>query len=158
MGKRGPLPKLRPYVVPTRAPRGSSGVVRGQERERLLEIPTGLTSGAKRRWQTLAPLLVDDSRLRQDTREALVTYCRLADEADRLGEQLNAEGVVVTTPHGRIPNPLAKILQGVRSSMLRYGAVLGLDPTSKARLEGSGSLDRGDSDDDELAAFFARHG
>jgi len=158
MGKRGPLPKLRPYVVPTRAPRGSSGVIRGQERERLLEMPTGLTVGAKRRWQTLAPLLVDDGRLRQDTRESLLTYCRLADEADRLGEQLNAEGMVVATPHGRIPNPLAKILQGVRSSMLRYGAVLGLDPASKARLEGCGSLERDDGEQDDLSVFFARHG
>lgn len=157
MGKRGPLPKLRPYVVPTRAARGSSGVVRGHDRERLLETPPGLTSGAKRRWSTLAPLLVDDGRLRADTREALLTYARLADEADRLGDQLNAEGVVIDTPHGRIPNPLAKILQGVRSSMLRYGAVLGLDPTSKARLEGSGSLDRDGGEEDELEAFLAKH-
>jgi P27 family predicted phage terminase small subunit len=102
---------------------------------------------------TLAPLLLADRRLRADTREALVTFVRLADEADRLGEQLEAEGVVIDTKHGPLPNPRAKVLAGVRSAMLRYSAALGLDPSSKARLESSGSLERPpakDADEDAL--------
>jgi P27 family predicted phage terminase small subunit len=114
----------------------------GEGLEQLLTLPTGLTSGAKRRWQTLAPLLLADGRLRADTRETLVTFVRLADEADVLGEQLTAEGVVLTTPHGAIANPKAKIVAGIRSAMLRFSAALGLDPTSKARLESCGSLER----------------
>jgi P27 family predicted phage terminase small subunit len=155
MGKRGPLKTVKIVgkgFARSKLEHADDGL------KKLLEPPAGLTTGAKKRWQTLAPLLLDDGRLRADTREALVTYCRLADEADRLGEQLNAEGMVVDTPHGRIPNPLAKILQGARGSLLRFGAVLGLDPTSKARLESSGSLERDDGEGDELAEFFARHG
>lgn len=155
MGKRGPLKTVK--IVGKGFAR--SGREQGDDGlKKLLEPPAGLTTGAKKRWQTLAPLLLDDGRLRADTRESLVTFCRLADEADRLGDQLDAEGVVVETPHGRLPNPLAKILQGVRSTMLRYGAALGLDPCSKARLEASGSLERDDGEGDELAEFFARHG
>lgn len=155
MGKRGPLKSPRPYDPGyARSKRRQSG----EGLENLLDMPPGLTSGAKHRWKTLAPILLADGRLRADTKEGLVTYCRLADEADRLGAQLDAEGVVVMTPHGRLPNPLAKILQGLRSTMLRYGAALGLDPGSKARLEASGSLERDDGEGDELAEFFARHG
>ena len=52
------------------------------------------------------------------------------------------EGVVLTTPHGAIANPKAKIVAGLRATMLRFSAALGLDPTSKARLEAAGSLER----------------
>jgi P27 family predicted phage terminase small subunit len=152
MGKRGPLKKSRPDLGSPHRPAVQAGD--GD----LVVPPPGLTSGAVRRWAVLAPLLLDDGRLRADTREALVTYCRLADEADRLGAMLDAEGVVIDSPHGRLPNPLAKILQGVRSTMLRYGAVLGLDPASRARLESAGHLERDQGVHDDLAEFFARHG
>lgn len=112
-----------------------------QDADPLLALPSGLTSGAKRRWMTLAPLLLEDGRLRADTREALVNFVRLADEADVLGEQLTAEGVVLKTPHGAIANPKAKILAGIRSTLLRYSQACGLDPVSKARLNSAGVID-----------------
>jgi P27 family predicted phage terminase small subunit len=137
MGKRGPLKKHRPTGGgrQTAAHRQDA-----DDQEQLLALPGGLTSGAKRRWQTLAPILLRDGRLRADTREALVTFVRLADEADVLGEQLTTEGGVLKTPHGAIANPKAKILSGLRSTMLRFSSALGLDPSSRARLEGAGSL------------------
>ena len=152
MGKRGPLKTPKIVGKGCNRPRQSQA---DAGLESLADMPAGLTSGAKRRWKTLAPILLADGRLRADTRESLLTYCRLADEADLLGGQLDAEGVVVMTPHGRIPNPLAKILQGVRSTMLRYGAALGLDPCSKARLESSGSLKAEPDMDDPVERFLA---
>lgn len=135
MGRRGPL-KKSPVL---RAP--SLEGMPPEHADDLLAMPSGLTSGAKRRWMTLAPLLLEDGRLRTDTREALVNFVRLADEADVLGEQLTAEGVVLKTPHGAIANPKAKILAGIRSTLLRYSAALGLDPVSRARLGAAGALD-----------------
>jgi len=128
----------------------------GQDAKQLLTLPSGLTSGAKRRWQTLAPLLLADGRLRRDTVDALVNYCRLADEADVLGEQLTAEGVVLKTPHGAIANPKSKILAGIRACLLRFSAALGLDPTSKARLEAAGVLAKPlPTEDEDDARMFA---
>ena len=143
MGKRGPLKSRRLTGGAWLEAQAKADAARQSEAlDSLLVMPSALTSGAKRRWMTLAPLLLKDRRLRADTRETLITFCRLADEADVLGEQLTLEGVVLTTPHGAIANPKAKIVAGLRATMLRFSAALGLDPTSKARLEGSGSLER----------------
>jgi P27 family predicted phage terminase small subunit len=157
MGRRGPLPKNRPMGnAYLEARQKADACRRTKDAEQLLSLPSGLTSGAKRRWMTLAPLLADDGRLRVDTKEALVNFVRLADEADVLGEQLTAEGVVLKTPHGAIANPKAKILAGIRSTLLRYSGALGLDPTSKARLEAAGVMQTPPTPEDhEDALMFA---
>ncbi len=141
MGRRGPLPKPRLAVTGGRKAICKPQPTQSEPNADLLKLPSGLTSGAKRRWLTLAPMLLEDGRLKADTREALINYVRLADEADVLGEQLTAEGVVLTTPHGAIANPKSKILAGIRSTLLRYSAACGLDPASKARLGAAGVLD-----------------
>jgi P27 family predicted phage terminase small subunit len=142
MGRRGPLPKNRPLGGAYLKAKAQADAERqDRDADHLLTLPSGLTSGAKRRWMTLAPLMMADGRLKADTREALVNFCRLADEADVLGEQLTAEGVVLKTPHGAIANPKARILAGLRSCLLRYSAACGLDPVSKARLGAAGVID-----------------
>jgi P27 family predicted phage terminase small subunit len=142
MGRRGPLPKNRPLGGDYLKAKAQADAERqAQDADHLLTLPSGLTSGAKRRWMTLAPLMMADGRLKADTREALLNYVRLADEADVLGEQLTAEGVVLKTPHGAIANPKAKILAGIRSTLLRYSQACGLDPVSKARLGAAGVID-----------------
>lgn len=156
MGKRGPLKKSRLMGGEYLRAKAQADAARAREDVgQLLAIPAGLSVGASRRWQTLAPILFEDGRLTIDTRESLVTYVRLCDEADVLGERLNAEGVTLTTPHGVFPNPLAKVLQGVRGSMLRYGAVLGLDPTSRARLGAAGVIDARTPAEKQQDADFA---
>jgi P27 family predicted phage terminase small subunit len=142
MGRRGPLPKNRPLGGDYLKAKAQADAERHDEgADPLLALPSGLTSGAKRRWMTLAPLMLQDGRLRADTRETLVNFVRLADEADVLGEQLTAEGVVLKTPHGAIANPKAKILAGIRSTLLRYSQACGLDPVSRARLGAAGVID-----------------
>jgi hypothetical protein len=105
---------------------------------------------------TLAPLLASDGRLKADTREALINFVRLADEADVLGEQLTAEGVVLKTPHGAIANPKAKILAGIRSCLLRYSAACGLDPVSKARMGAAGVIDMRTPEERQQDADFEK--
>jgi len=114
----------------------------GHDAKQLLATPRGLTSGAKRRWMELAPLLHKDRRLRPDTREALIVFCKVADQEELLSAQLLEEGAILSSPHGSYANPLHKVVQGLRSQMLRYQACLGLDPSSRARLESAGMLER----------------
>jgi len=155
MGRRGPLPRNRPMGgAYLKAKAAADADRQGQDAEQLLSLPSGLTSGAKRRWQTLSPLMAADGRLKADTREALVNFCRLADEADVLGEQLAAEGVVLKTPHGAIANPKAKILAGIRSTLLRYSQACGLDPVSKARMGAAGVIDMRTPEERQQDAHF----
>jgi P27 family predicted phage terminase small subunit len=142
MGKRGPLPSRKRYGAAGVAAKAAAQAEHAKHAgDRLLVLPPGLTSGAKRRWRILAPLLLEDRRLRPDTREALVVYCKVADQEEVLSEQLITEGAILAGPHGTYANPLHKIVQGLRSQLLRYQAVLGLDPASRARLEGAGALE-----------------
>lgn len=158
MGKRGPLKKSRllggAYL---KAKAAADAERRDDDADQLLTLPPGLTPGASRRWLTLAPLLLADGRLSADTREALVTYCRLADEADVLGEQLTKEGVIVKTAHGEFANPKAKLLAGVRSCLLRYSQACGLDPVSRARLGAAGVIDTRTAEEKQQDAYFAKH-
>jgi len=143
MGKRGPLPKRQAYGAQALAAKAAADAEHAKhDPQRLLAVPGGLTSGAKRRWRILAPLMLEDKRLRPDTREALVVYCKLADQEDLLSTQLLEEGAILAGPHGSYANPLHKVVQGLRSQLLRYQAALGLDPSARARLEGAGALER----------------
>jgi P27 family predicted phage terminase small subunit len=144
MGKRGPLPKQQQAGASFLAHQAAARADHQRhDAKQLLALPRGLTSGAKRRWQLLAPLLLEDRRLRPDTREALVVYCKLADQEELLSGQLIQEGAILSGPHGSYANPLHKVVQGLRSQLLRYQAVLGLDPAARARLESAGIIDEG---------------
>ena len=148
MGRRGPLSKSKLYGGAWLAAQ-KKAATSPAEVKKLLQPPDGLTAGALRRWQELAPLLIADNRLRRETREAFYNFCRMADECDRLTDQVLAEGHVVVTSHGRLPNPLCKVLGGVRTTLLKYGQVLGLDPASHARLESAGVLKEPRSEDED---------
>ena len=139
MGRRGPLSKSKLYGGAWLAEQAKKAA-KPDEAKELLKPPAGLTPGALRRWRSLAGLLVEDGRLRRETRECFTNYVRMADECDRLTDQVLSEGHAVVTAHGRLPNPLCKVLAGVRTTLLRYGSVLGLDPASHARLKSAGVL------------------
>ena len=108
MGRRGPLAKSKLYGGAWLAAQ-KKAAASPAEVKKLLQPPAGLTPGALRRWQELAPLLVADSRLRRETRECFLNFCRMADECNRLTDQVLAEGHVVSTPHGRLPNPPERV-------------------------------------------------
>lgn len=148
MGRRGPLAKSKLYGQAW-LDAERKATMSPTDKKKLLQPPTGLTPGALRRWRELGPILVEDSRLRLETRECFTNYCRMADECDRLTDQVLAEGHVVVTAHGRLPNPLCKVLAGVRTGLLRYSQVLGLDPQARARLESAGVLKEPPTPEDE---------
>jgi P27 family predicted phage terminase small subunit len=148
MGRRGPLAKSKLYGGAWLAAQ-QKAAASPAEVKKLLQPPPGLTPGALARWQELAPLLVADHRLRRETRECFYNFCRMADEVDRLTDQVLAEGHVVQTSHGRLPNPLCKVLSSTRTCLLKYGQVLGLDPASHARLESAGVLKNPPTEEDE---------
>jgi P27 family predicted phage terminase small subunit len=144
MGRRGPLAKKPPQLVAMPLDIDDS----------LLLPPTGLPSGAKRRYVQLAPILLEDGRLRLETQHTLAVYCRLADEAERIADALEKEGIVRQGPHGQIVDGRCKMLAGHRSTLLRYASVLGLEPTGRARLQSAGVIQSVQQTDAELEVLF----
>lgn len=152
MGRRGPLKKH-----PPKGPPPAVASVAGDEA--LLTPPPGLPSGAKRRYLEVAPILLADRRLLRETQATLVTWCRLADEAERIADALEVEGIIRTGPHGTIIDGRCKLLAGIRSAMLKYGSALGLDPTGRARLQSAGVIQQAKTEaeleaDDLMARFM----
>jgi phage terminase small subunit len=133
MGRRGPLKKH-----PIKGPPPPVASVAGDEN--LLVPPPGLPSGAKRRYIEIAPILLADRRLLRETQATLATWCRLADEADRIADALEVEGIIRKGPHGTIIDGRCKLLAGIRSAMLKYSTALGLDPAGRARLQSAGVI------------------
>lgn len=150
MGRRGPLKKH-----PLKGPPPPVASVAGDDS--LLTPPPGLPSGAKRRYLEVAPILLADRRLLRETQATLVTWCRLADEAERIADALEVEGIIRKGPHGTIIDGRCKLLAGIRSAMLKYGAALGLDPTGRARLQSAGVIQQAKTEAElEADAMMAR--
>lgn len=148
MGRRGPLGKSKLYGGAWLDAQKKHAATL-DDAKKLLRPPAGLTPGALRRWRELGPILAEDGRLRRETLEVFKNFVRLADECDRLTDQVLAEGHVVSTPHGKLPHPACKVLAGVRSVLLKYGSTLGLDPAARGRLESAGLLKEPPSPEDE---------
>lgn len=133
MGRRGPLKRH-----PIKGPPPPVASVAGDDI--LLTPPPGLPSGAARRYVELAPILLADRRLLRETQVTLATWCRLADEAERIADALEVEGIVRKGPHGTVIDGRCKLLAGIRTAMLKYGTALGLDPAGRARLQSAGVI------------------
>lgn len=136
MGRRGPLKRgqhIRLSVVP-----GDTGSVAGDAS--LLTPPDGLPPGATDLYRRLAPIMLADKRLLPETQVGLVSYCRLTDEASRIADALEAEGVVRSGPHGTVVDGRCKMLAGLRTTALKYANDLGLTPAGRARLQSAGVI------------------
>lgn len=137
MGRRGPLGRGQTI----RFPAGETTCASVAGDASLLTPPKGLPPGAAALYRRLAPILLADRRLLPETVQTLVTYCRLSDEADRIADTLEGlGGVARQTPHGIVIDPRAKMLAGLRGTLLKYATSLGLDPAGRARLQSVGAL------------------
>jgi len=150
MGRRGPLKKH-----PLKGPPPPVASVAGDDS--LLTPPPGLPSGAKRRYVEIAPVLLADRRLLLETQATLATWCRLADEAERIADALEVEGIIRKGPHGTIIDGRCKLLAGIRSALLKYSTALGLDPAGRARLQSAGVIQQAKTEAElEADALMAR--
>jgi phage terminase small subunit len=150
MGRRGPLKKH-----PLKGPPPPVASVAGDDS--LLTPPAGLPSGAKRRYVEIAPVLLADRRLLLETQATLATWCRLADEAERIADALEVEGIIRKGPHGTIIDGRCKLLAGIRSALLKYSTALGLDPAGRARLQSAGVIQQAKTEAElEADALMAR--
>jgi len=152
MGRRGPLKRH-----PVKGPPPPLASFAGDES--LLTPPPGLPGGAKRKYLEIAPILLADRRLLRETQATLATWCRLADEAERIADALEVEGIIRKGPHGTVIDGRCKLLAGVRSAMLKYGTALGLDPAGRARLQSAGIIQAAKTPEEieadrDMARFF----
>ena len=124
--------------------------------------PAFLDSSAKKEWKRVSKELIEIGILTSVDRSILASYCdaysRWAQATEELNELRKAKGksvLVVGTKTGYpMQNPLIGIINTAADQMRKFGAELGLSPSSRTRL----SVDQPSKEQDQFAAFMAASG
>lgn len=99
------------------------------------DAPAMLTPGAKAHWAYYYPMLSVSRVLKPADKMTLAAFCVNADRFERM-EVLIASLEVVKAPKTGTPmqNPYLSISQKAQELMMKFGAELGLSPSSRTRL------------------------
>lgn len=102
-----------------------------------IDCPDWLVGYGRELWVHLAPLLCEQKVLQASDIQNLEAYCA-AYGRFRIGEESVArDGITVETPMGGIvKNPAVTVVNEALRQMASYGGLLGLDPSSRQRLQG----------------------
>lgn len=102
-----------------------------------IDPPEWLEGAGRELWETLAPQLCKQLVLQATDVQNLEAYCA-AYGRFRLGQQsITKDGITVPGASGSpVKNPAATVINEAVKQMATYGAMLGLDPSSRQRLTG----------------------
>lgn len=102
-----------------------------------IEPPEWLDDVAVEMWERVAPLLCKQKILQFTDLHNVEIFCSAYGNWRRAQEQLAREGpVVVGANGGPVKNPAATVVKEAAGQMATFGAMLGLDPSSRQRLIG----------------------
>lgn len=113
-----------------RLPEKAGALVEGD----AFEMPDVLSGLAADRWFQLEPRLREDGRLTAETLPTLVAYCLSWGTMCDAQERVAAEGLTVERRDGVAKHPLLLVRQQAMGELRAWGALLGLDAVSAARL------------------------
>ena len=120
--------------------------------------PRTLAGPALDFWNSQAPQLVADGRLREDQAESFGILCQLAADCRILSEQVAAEGWITATDKGQAVSPVAKLLREARLDFIKYAKEFGMTAASSLRLpqEPPHGEEAGDEEDQVLRKLSIR--
>ncbi|AZY48848.1 phage terminase small subunit P27 family [Bordetella avium] len=106
--------------------------------------PEWLQGHGRDLWEHLAPLLCREKILQATDIQNLEAYCAAYGRFREAEEDILKNGIVVAGPQGRpLKNPAATVANEALKQMATYGALLGLDPSSRQRLQGPKKAGKG---------------
>lgn len=99
--------------------------------------PEWLQGHGRDLWEHLAPLLCREKILQATDIQNLEAYCAAYGRFRKAEEDIQANGIVVTgSQGGPLKNPAATVANEALKQMATYGSFLGLDPSSRQRMQG----------------------
>lgn len=102
-----------------------------------IDPPEWLDPLAVEMWERVAPLLCKQKILQFTDLHNVEIFCAAYGNWRRAQEQLAREGPVVEGAQGGpVKNPAATVVKEAAGQMATFGAMLGLDPSSRQRLIG----------------------
>ena len=111
-----------------------------------IDCPDWMGDHGRVLWETVAPELCKERILAATDIQNLEVYCAAYDQFRMAQADIAQNGVTVSGAMGGvIKNPAATALKEATSMMASYGGMLGLDPSSRQRMMGSGKKKQSDN-------------
>jgi len=99
--------------------------------------PDWLQGHGRDLWEHLAPLLCREGIMQPTDIQNLEAYCAAYGRFRKAKEEIQTHGIVVEgSQGGPVKNPAATVANEALKQMATYGAFLGLDPSSRLRMQG----------------------
>ena len=100
-----------------------------------IEPPSDLDGLALEQWQNKAPLLLESGVLTEVDLDALRGYCTAYKKMVEASAQTDEEGYTIIQPTGTsVVNPAFNAYIKASQEMRHFSSLLGLDPSSRARI------------------------
>ncbi len=104
-----------------------------------VDAPEWMGELATTMWETLVPELLKQKILRITDLHNVEAFCMAYQRWREAEEEITFKGITVTgAMGGPIKNPALTASNEARRQMVQFGSLLGLDPSSRARLTGAG--------------------
>ena len=102
------------------------------------ETPEWLTDLAVTMWQTIMPELMANKILTIADLHNVESFCMAYSRWRESEDAVTKHGILVESPQGAlVKNPALTAINEAKKQMIQFGSLLGLDPSSRARLTGS---------------------
>lgn len=103
-----------------------------------VECPMWIVGYAREMWDRVCPSLCSAKVMQVTDYHNLEVFCMAYDRVRLADEDLRANGLVVSSAQGApMKNPAATILNEASRQMATFGALLGLDPSSRQNMHGA---------------------
>jgi P27 family predicted phage terminase small subunit len=102
--------------------------------EKAPDAAAWMSDNAREMWGKLAPELIDAKVLTRTDLHVLEGFCSAYGRWREAEEEIIQRGITLKGPMGTSKNPACTVANEAMRQMTSYGAALGLDPASRARL------------------------
>ena len=116
-----------------------------------IEAPAWLDGHALTMWETIMPELLAAQILTVPDIASVEAYCMAYKMWRKAEECVEELGITVRTVQGgTAKNPAVTVINEAKKQMMQFGALLGLDPSSRTRLRGPATTKSDDNPFDDL--------
>lgn len=102
-----------------------------------IEPPTWLSDKAIIMWETVMPELLRNKVLTVADIHNVEVFCMAYNRWRQAEDDIKVNGVTITNENTTIKNPAVTVVNEATTQMMKFGALLGLDPSSRQRLSGA---------------------
>ena len=102
-----------------------------------IDAPDWLPEIAVKMWSHVVPELLEEGVLKATDLHNVECFCMAYARWREAEDEVTLKGITVTTSNGSLAkNPALTAVNEAKKQMIQFGALLGLDPSSRTRLTG----------------------